>query len=79
MNAGATRRGRADLRSRRGQGTVEYIGLLLAIGVLLLAVNKGLGNGGAAGIPAKITSSIVTAIDKVVRDGGSPTTRSGGN
>jgi Flp pilus assembly pilin Flp len=45
----------------RGQGTVEYAGLAMAIGVLLLAVGSYLG-GKDHGIGAIVTDAIKTAV-----------------
>jgi hypothetical protein len=47
--------------SERGQGTVEYAGLAMAIGVLLLAVGSYLG-GKDHGIGAVVTDAIKTAV-----------------
>ncbi len=47
--------------SERGQGTVEYAGLAMAIGVLLLAVGSYLG-GKDHGIGAIVTDAIKTAV-----------------
>lgn len=54
------------VRHAGGQSTVEYIGLVLAIGVLLLAVGSQLKGGG--GIGSAITSGIKDAITKVTGD-----------
>jgi hypothetical protein len=51
-------------RSCRGQGTVEYIGLMLAIGALLLAVMHQLNGGG--GVVKEVSNGIAAAIPKVV-------------
>jgi Flp pilus assembly pilin Flp len=45
-----------------GQGTVEYAGLAMAIGVLLLAVGSYLG-GKDHGIGSVVTSAIKTAVE----------------
>ncbi len=51
-------------RSRsRGQGTVEYIGLLLAIGALLLAVSSQVKGGALVG---QIERGFTAAVQKVV-------------
>jgi hypothetical protein len=50
------------LADRRGQGTVEYLGLVLAVGALLLAVSVQV-KGGGSGV--NVTQTIVTA-DPVV-------------
>jgi len=47
--------------SESGQGTVEYAGLAMAIGVLLLAVGSYLG-GKDHGIGAIVTDAIKTAV-----------------
>ena len=48
------------LRSRRGQGTVEYVGIVLAVGALLLAL-------GAAFRSNKIHDPIVNSITDAIR------------
>ena len=50
----------ARLRSEAGQGTVEYVGLAMAIGVLLLAVGGYLGKD--HGIGSIITGAIKSAL-----------------
>ncbi|MGN6379956.1 MAG: hypothetical protein ACTHNU_13470 [Gaiellales bacterium] len=55
---GAARRGRRD---ERGQGTVEYVGLAMSIGVLLLAVGSYL-SGKDHGIGSIITDAIKSAL-----------------
>lgn len=52
---------RRSAGSERGQGTVEYAGLAMAIGVLLLAVGSYLG-GKDHGIGAIVTDAIKTAV-----------------
>ena len=64
----AARTGRLVARVRRGltaehgQGTVEYAGLAMAIGVLLLAVGSYLG-GQDHGIGSVVTSAIKSAVE----------------
>jgi hypothetical protein len=48
----------------RGQGTVEYLGLLAAIALLLIAVSTQLKNGG--GVPKEIADGFVGAVKRVV-------------
>ena len=50
-------------REERGQGTVEYVGLAMSIGVLLLAVGSYL-SGKDHGIGSIITSAIKSAIQQ---------------
>jgi Flp pilus assembly pilin Flp len=57
----AADRVRRSHRSEQGQGTVEYAGLAMAIGVLLLAVGSYLG-GKDHGIGAIVTDAIKTAV-----------------
>lgn len=55
----------ARLGDERGQGTVEYAGLAMAIGVLLLAVGSYLG-GKDHGIGAVVTDAVKSAIKHAV-------------
>lgn len=52
------------LGDRRGQGTVEYLGLVLAVGALLLAVSVHV-KGGGDGIGGQISKSMEKAIKSV--------------
>ena len=54
----------AVARSQRGQGTVEYLGLLLAIGALLVAVMTQLKGG--SGVAHEISNGLVAAVRQVV-------------
>ncbi len=54
---------RRRLRGRRGQGTVEYLGLVLVVGVLLVAVSQHVD--GAAGVGKTISRSFGNAVDRV--------------
>lgn len=45
-NTGATRSSRDRQRGQAGQSTVEYVGLAVAVAVLLAAVGGGLGGHG---------------------------------
>jgi len=54
----------ALVRQERGQGTVEYVGLVLLIGVLLAAVLKAGKEAGDSGI----ASSIVSKLKKTISD-----------
>ncbi len=56
----------ARLTDRRGQGTVEYLGLVLAVGALLLAVSVQV-KGGGAGIGGQISKSMQKAISSVAQ------------
>src|SRR3954464_9894975 len=60
---------RARLGEDSGQGTVEYAGLAMAIGVLLIAVGSYLG-GKDHGIGSVITSAIQGAVEGAVWGGG---------
>ncbi len=51
------------LAGERGQGTVEYLGLLIAIGALLLAVMTQLKGGGVA---KEVSGAMVAAIRQVI-------------
>jgi Flp pilus assembly pilin Flp len=51
------------LTSESGQGTVEYVGLAMAIGVLLLAVTSYLG-GHDHGVGSIITGAIKSALQQ---------------
>jgi Flp pilus assembly pilin Flp len=55
-------------RSQSGQGTVEYAGLAMAIGVLLLAVGSYLG-GKDHGIGGVVTAAIKTAVEHATGSG----------
>ncbi len=48
-------------RSRAGQGTVEYLGILVAVGMLLIAVKTGM----KSSIATKVTNQIADAIENV--------------
>jgi len=54
------------MTDRRGQGTVEYLGLVLAVGALLLAVSVQV-KGGGAGIGGQISKSMEKAISSVAQ------------
>lgn len=51
----------ARARQEQGQGTVEYLGILVAVGVLLIAVKTGM----KASIAGKVTNQITDAIESV--------------
>jgi hypothetical protein len=53
------------LTSARGQGTVEYVGIVIVIGVLLVALKAGMGDQGGT-IAHKISKSVSDAISNVV-------------
>jgi Flp pilus assembly pilin Flp len=53
---------------QRGQGTVEYVGLAMAVGVLLLAVSSYLG-GHDHGIGSVITGAIKSAVQRAAGGG----------
>ena len=54
------------MTDRRGQGTVEYLGLVLAGGALLLAVSVQV-KGGGAGIGGQISKSMEKAISSIAQ------------
>jgi hypothetical protein len=54
------------LATTRGQGTVEYVGIVIVVGVLLVAVKAGIGKSGAHDIASKISSSVTQAVQDVV-------------
>jgi hypothetical protein len=58
------------LSSTRGQGTVEYVGIVIVIGVLLVALKTGVAgkNGGQVG--EKLSKAVSEAIDSVMKKGG---------
>lgn len=48
-------------RGQGGQGTVEYLGILVAVGALLIAVKTGM----RGSIATRVTNQISDAIDSV--------------
>lgn len=48
-------------RGQSGQGTVEYLGILVAVGALLIAVKTGM----RGSIATRVTNQISDAIDSV--------------
>jgi hypothetical protein len=60
------RAGWRQLAATRGQGTVEYVGIVIVVGVLLIAVKAGIGKSGAHDIATKITDSVTQAVQDVV-------------
>jgi hypothetical protein len=59
------RNGPRRLADCRGQGTVEYVGIVIVIGVLLVALKAGMGDQGGA-IAHKISKSVSDAIQTVM-------------
>jgi Flp pilus assembly pilin Flp len=55
-------------RDEAGQGTVEYVGLAMAVGVLLLAVGSFLG-GQDHGLGSIITGAIKSAVQRAAGGG----------
>jgi hypothetical protein len=53
------------LRGERGQGTVEYVGLILLMAVVLAAVVAAAGKTDAGGIAETVVSKLKEAIDGV--------------
>jgi hypothetical protein len=58
------------LRTSRGQGTVEYVGIVLAVGALLLALTGALPGQAARSVGKKVEAAVVNAIDKTMGDSG---------
>jgi hypothetical protein len=61
----ATPGGWRRLASARGQGTVEYVGIVIVVGVLLVALKAGVGDTWHA-IANKISASVSDAIQTVM-------------
>jgi hypothetical protein len=53
------------LAASRGQGTVEYIGIVVVVGALLLAVKTGLGDEIGKTVAHAITQTVTDAIDQL--------------
>jgi hypothetical protein len=53
------------LASGRGQGTVEYVGIVILVGALLIALKAGMGDKGGT-IAHKISTSVSNAIQDVM-------------
>jgi H+/gluconate symporter-like permease len=58
-------RAHAALVSERGQGTVEYVGLILLLGVILAGVVKASGGFSKTDIANAVVEKLKTAIDDV--------------
>jgi uncharacterized protein (DUF697 family) len=56
---------RRRLAESRGQGTVEYVGIVLVVGALLLALKSGLGPSVGKDIGNKLTAAVAQAITSV--------------
>ena len=56
---------RAALRDPRGQGTVEYVGLILLVAVILAGVVKASGSFSDKGIAEAVVKKLKAAIDGV--------------
>jgi hypothetical protein len=67
---GSARRALRGLSACRGQGTVEYVGIVIVIGVLLVALKAGMGDQGGT-IAHKISKSVSDAIQNVMDNKGS--------
>jgi hypothetical protein len=59
----------AALARERGQGTVEYVGLILLMAVVLAAVVGAAGKTDAGGIAETVVGKLKDAIDSVGGDG----------
>jgi hypothetical protein len=57
----------ASARSERGQGTVEYVGLILLVAVILAGVVKASGSFSDKGIADAVVKKLKAAIDGVGR------------
>jgi Flp pilus assembly pilin Flp len=55
----------ALVREERGQGTVEYVGLILLLGVILTAVVAAGAKTDSASIAKAVTDKLKSAIDSV--------------
>ena len=60
-------RAHAALARERGQGTVEYVGLVLLMAVLIAGVVKASGNFSDTGIAESVVKRLKAAIDGVGR------------
>ncbi len=58
-------RAHAALVSQRGQGTVEYVGLVLLVAVLIAGVVKASADFSEDGIAKAVVSKLQTAIENV--------------
>jgi len=56
---------RSALEGERGQGTVEYVGLILLVAVILAGVVKASGSFSDSGIAEAVVKKLKTAIDNV--------------
>ncbi len=56
---------RRRMRGERGQGTVEYVGLILLVGVILAGVVKASGSFSDKGIADAVVKKLKAAIDGV--------------
>jgi cobalamin synthase len=63
------RRHTSRLRHSCGQGTVEYVGIVLAVGALLLAFTSALPRQAATSVAKKVEAAVVKAIDNTVGGG----------
>jgi hypothetical protein len=63
----AMARGRGRFAGERGQGTVEYVGLVLLVAVLIAGVVKASGSFSDTGIAEAVVKKLKAAIDGVGR------------
>jgi hypothetical protein len=62
----------ARLRTSRGQGTVEYVGIVLAVGALLLALGGILNHDAASAVGRKVQAAVVHAIETTMGQSDDP-------
>ena len=55
------------LAATRGQGTVEYVGIVIVIGVLLVALKTGVAGKTGGDVGKKIAEAVSGAIDDVMK------------
>lgn len=61
---------RRRLADQRGQGTVEYVGLILLVAGVLAAVVTWAKTSGSHGIGSKVTNELKNAIDSTAKGSG---------
>jgi hypothetical protein len=68
--SGSARRALRGLSACRGQGTVEYVGIVIVIGVLLVALKTGVAGKHGGQVGEKLTKAVSDAIDSVMKKDG---------